>query len=79
MFLVLHPMLALQNDVPEGGGLAVGLLAAPALALVQRQVAHRVVRGAREVHICQLLESDATCRYTDGKRLSLRNESYKYL
>lgn len=46
--------------VPEGGGLTVGLLAAPPLTLIQRQVADCVVSCSREVHIRQLFKRGPT-------------------
>ena len=45
----------------EGGGLALWLLPAPALALVQRQVADGVVGLPLVVQVSQLLERHAAC------------------
>ena len=44
----------------EGGGLALGLLPAPALTLVQGQVPDCVISLAFEVQVCQFLKSNAT-------------------
>ena len=44
----------------EGGGLALGLLPAPALTLVQGQIPDGVISLAFEVQICQFLKSNAT-------------------
>jgi hypothetical protein len=46
------------HDEAEGGGLALGLLVAPSLALVERQILHAVVSRADEVEVCELLECD---------------------
>ena len=67
----------------EGGGLALGLLPAPALALVQRQVADGVVGLPLVVQVSQLLERHAACSrgkifYVEKKYLKLTVIKNKY-
>ena len=67
----------------EGGGLALGLLPAPALALVQRQVADGVVGLPLVVQVSQLLERHAACSrvkifYVEKKYLKLIVIKNKY-